>query len=282
MVIQTVKFKSLKFIRRNINPNMHRIIIPVDFSESSLRAARFASEMLAGKQDAVAIIYNNYETEDDHGICINYLESLKKEFLKKGVFTVELEHEMGGDLVDNITRLVQSYRATLVVMGITGRSAVQQAMFGSNTLRLVDKNLYPVLIIPPDSTYNGINNVAFASDFKNIEDTTPSDLIKSVLEMFNPKLHIVNISSEHYVSITEEIQQGKEKFNELFKNYKPEFYFISRNDFLEAMDNFVADYKIDMLITIPKHQSNTTSPFKTSRTKQLAYHSHIPILAAHE
>lgn len=261
---------------------MHRIIIPVDFSESSLRAARFAAEMLLGKQDAVAIIYNNYETEDDHGICINYLESLKKEFLKKGVFAVELEHEMGGDLVDNITRLVQSYRATLVVMGITGRSAVQQAMFSSNTLRLVDKNLYPVLIIPPDSAFNGINNVAFASDFKNIEDTTPSDLINSVLEMFNPKLHIVNISSEHYVSITEEIKQGKEKFNALFKNYKPEFYFISRNDFLEAMDNFVTDYKIDMLITIPKHQSNTTSLFKTSRTKQLAYHSHIPILAAHE
>lgn len=198
------------------------------------------------------------------------------------MLSVQLEHEMGGDLVDNITRLVQSYRATLVIMGITGRSAVQQAMIGSNTLKLVDKNLYPVLIIPPDATYTGINNVAFASDFKNIEDTTPSDLINSVLEMFNPNLHIVNVSSEHYVSITEEIQQGKDKFIELFSKYRPEFYFISRNDFMEAMDNFVTDNNIDVLITIPKHQSNTTSLFKASRTKQLAYHSHIPILAAHE
>ena len=189
---------------------------------------------------------------------------------------------MGGDLVDNITRLAQSFRATLVVMGISGKSAIEQAMFGSNTLKLVDKNLYPVLIIPPNATYQGINNVAFASDFINVDATTPSVLINAVLEMFDPVLHIVNVNSEHYVALTEEVQQTKEIFNKMFSNYKPEFYFITRNDFLEALDNFVSDYKIDILITIPKHQSNSTSIFKVSHTRQLAYHSHIPILVAHE
>ena len=261
---------------------MHRIIIPVDFSETSLKAARYAAQMLAGKKDAAAMLYNNYKNEDDHDNCIKQLESLKKEFLAGGVISVELEYEMGGDLVENITRLAHTFRATLVVMGITGRSAVKQAMFGSNTLELVDKNLYPVLIIPQDAVYNGINNVAFASDFIDIEATTPSVLISSVLEMFNPMLHIVNVNSEHYVSLTEEIQQGKEKFKEMFSNYKMEFYFITMNDFLEALDNFVIDYKIDILITIPKHQSNSGSLFKATNTKQLAYHSHIPILAAHE
>jgi nucleotide-binding universal stress UspA family protein len=261
---------------------MHRVIIPVDFSESSFLAARYAAQMLAGKKDATAILYNNYETEDDHDICINYLESLKKEFSGAGVNSVELECEMGGDLIDNITRLVQTYRATLVVMGIKGKSAVEQALFGSNTLKLVDKNLYPVLIIPPNTLYNGVNNVAFASDFINIEATTPSTFINAVLEMFNPMLHIVNVNSEHYVSLTEEIQQGKEKFKEMFSAYKTEFYFITMNDFFEALDNFVIDYKIDILITIPKHQINSRSLFKARHTKQLAYHSHIPILAAHE
>ena len=70
---------------------MHRVIIPVDFSETSLKAARFAAQMLAGKKDASAILYNNFETEDEQDICINYLESLKKEFLRTGVNSVELE-----------------------------------------------------------------------------------------------------------------------------------------------------------------------------------------------
>lgn len=261
---------------------MHRVIIPVDFSETSLNAARFTAQMLAGKKDTVAILYNNYESADDYDVVVGYQESLKREFVAQGIEKVEYENEMGGDLIENISRLAHTSRATLIVMGITGKSEVRQAMFGSNTLKLIDKNLLPVMIIPPDAVYKGIENVVFTSDFKDIEDTTPSALISSVLEIFNPMLHIVNVNREHYVSLTEEIQKGKEKFREMFKSFKTEFYFLTMNDFYEAVDTFVKDYNIDVLVTIPKHQSNAISLFKSSHTKRLAYHSRIPILAAHE
>lgn len=261
---------------------MHRIIIPIDFSETSLNAARFTAKMLAGKPEAVAVLYNNYDNEDDHDVVIGYQETLKKEFLKAGVIKVECENEMGGDLVENITRLAHTSRATLIVMGITGKSEVRQAMFGSNTLRLVDKNLYPVMIIPPDAVYQGINNIAFASDFKDVEASTPAALISGVLEIFNPMLHIVNVNKDHYVSLTEEIEASKASFKKMFKNLKTEFYFITRNDFYEALDSFIKDYNIDVLLTIPKHQSNAISLFKSTHTKRLAYHSRIPILVAHE
>jgi nucleotide-binding universal stress UspA family protein len=261
---------------------MHRVIVPVDFSETSLNAARYTAQMLAGKKDALAILYNNYESEDDYDVVVGYQESLKKEFLAKGVEQVEYENEMGGDLIENIARLAHTSRATLIVMGITGKSEIRQVMFGSNTLKLVDKNLLPVMIIPPDATYKGINNVVFTSDFKNVEATTPSELISAVLEIFNPMLHIVNVSKEHYVSLTEEIEQAKIVFKRLFKTFKTEFYFLTMNDFYEAVDLFVKDHNIDILVTIPKHQSNAASLFKSSHTKRLAYHSRIPILAAHE
>lgn len=261
---------------------MRRVIIPIDFSETSLNAARFTAKMLAGKKDAVAVLYNNYESESDQDVVIGYQENLKKEFRACGVEHIECESEMGGDLIENIARLAHTSRATLIVMGITGKSEVRQAMFGSNTLKLVDKNLLPVMIIPPDAVYKGINNVAFTSDFKDVEATTPSTLINSVLEIFNPKLHIVNVNREHYVSLTEEIETAKVKFREMFTGLNTEFYFLTMNNFFEAIDNFVRDFNIDVLVTIPKHQSNAVSLFKSTHTKRLAYHSRIPILAAHE
>jgi len=261
---------------------MHRVIIPVDFSETSLNAARYAAKMLAGKENALAILYNNYESQDDLDICMNYQQSLKREFINAGVKNVECEREMGGDLIENISRLAHTIRATLIVMGITGKSAIRQAMFGSNTLKLIDRNLYPVMIVPPDASYKGINNVAFASDFKNVEAVTPSVLITSVLEMFNPKLHIVHVNKEVYVSLPAEIVSEKGKLEKMFEKFNTEFYFITKNDFFEAMDNFIKDHAVDVIITIPRHQSNATSIFKSTHTKRLAYHSHIPILAAHE
>ncbi|MBK5271417.1 MAG: universal stress protein [Bacteroidia bacterium] len=261
---------------------MHRIIIPVDFSENSLNAVHFAKDMLAEKNDALAILYHNYEKKNELAECTRKLEDLKKELLDKGVAAVDIEKEMGGDLIENISRLAHTARATLVVMGIKSRSTVHHVFFGSNTLKLINENLYPVMIIPPKIAYSEIRNVAFASDFKDVEATTPSTLISSVLEMFNPMLHIVNVNPEHYVSITEEYQECKEQLIEMFKNYKTEFYFIGMTDFFEAMDNFIRDYKIDLLVTIPKHDSNARLLFSNTHTKKLAYHSKIPILAAHE
>jgi len=141
----------------------------------------------------------------------------KEEFLKTGVKNIELVHEMGGDLIDNISRLAHTTRATLITMGITGKSAIRQAMFGSNTLRLIDKNLYPVMIIPPDAVYKGINHVAFASDFKRIEETTPAELITAVLEIFNPMLHIVNVNK---AAITPPLKGKKKKGSELIETVK--------------------------------------------------------------
>jgi len=261
---------------------MHRVIIPVDFSETSLNAARYTAKMLAGKENTQAVLYHNYDTHDDYDICQNYQESLKKEFYKAGVKSVECENEMGGDLIENISRLAHSTRASLVVMGITGKSAIRQVMFGSNTLKLIDKNLYPVMIIPPDAVYKGVTNIAFATDFKNVELSTPSQLIDSVLSLFNPKMHIVHVTREQVSVLTPEMQGEKEKLEAMFHHFQKEFHFIASHDFYEALDKFINSHNIDVLVTVPKHQSNSSSLFKSTHTKKLAYHSHIPILAAHQ
>jgi len=261
---------------------MHRIIIPVDFSETSLNAARYAAKMLAWNESATVVLYHNYESDDDLDISLFYLESLKKEFNKAGVRQVECEHEMGGDLIENISRLAHTMRATLVMMGITGKSAIRQVMFGSNTLKLIDKNLYPVMIIPPDAVYKGATKVAFATDYKEVELSTPSQLIGSVLKLLAPKLHIVHVSKEVIQSLPPAMQREKEKIDQMFIDFKKEFFFITNEDFYEAMDRFVKENDIDILVTVPKHPSNSSSLFRTSHTKKLAYHSHIPILAAHQ
>jgi nucleotide-binding universal stress UspA family protein len=260
---------------------MHRVLIPTDFSEASLNAARFAAEMLAGKKDASAFLYHNYSHPHECENCVDYMKSLKKEFLDKGVASVEYENEMGGDLVEKLDRLAHQTRASVIVMGITGHSAMHDIFIGSNTLKMVNRSVCPVLIVPPDAKYKDIKNVAFASEFKDVERTTPTIFIKSVLEMFNPFLHIVNVNPEHYVSLTEEYQAERAKLNEMFKEYEKEFYFIGMNDFYEAIDNFIRDYNIDLLLTVPRHHKNMNALFQSSHTRKLAYHSHVPFLAAH-
>lgn len=261
---------------------MHRVIIPLDFSETSLNATRYVAQMLSGVKNAQATLYHQYHHENEKEAGIEYLESIKNELLEKGVLSVDYEIEMGGDLIINLDNLAHSKTATLIAMGITGKSSLAQKLIGSNTLKMIDRCVCPVMIIPPDASYTQIKNIAFASEFLDVEKTTPISLLNSVLEMFNPFLHIINVNSEHYVSVTVEFQQEKEKLKKMFPNFEKEFYFIGLNDFYDAVDKFVTDYNIDVLVTVPRHHSNSKALFHSPHTKKLAYHTRVPLLAAHE
>jgi hypothetical protein len=139
-----------------------------------------------------------------------------------------------------------------------------------------------VLVVPATAQYFEIKNVCLLSDFKDVEKSIPDVPIKNVLNLFRPALHIVNVNSDHYVSLTPEYMAERGRLLEMFQGFKPEFYFIGTYDLVETVQTFVADKNIDMLVTVPRNHSFFGNLFKTSKTKQLVYESTIPILAAHE
>lgn len=258
------------------------IIIPVDFSETSLNAARYAAAMLSGRTDSHVILYNMFDEEKNADTVMHYLESLKGELEGKGVLNVECVAESGDDLIDCLGRLAFQKTAELIVMGITEKDEWKQLLFGSNTLKMAERNVCPVMIVPSDASYSGIQNVVLTSDFKNVEETTPVLAIKTVLEMFNAALHVVNVDSRHYVTLTEEFLSERDKMRELFNDFNPEFYFIGMSDFQDAITQFARDKNIDLIIIIPKSHSFLDGLFTGSHTKKLAFHSPVPLLAAHQ
>jgi nucleotide-binding universal stress UspA family protein len=262
---------------------MKDVIIPVDFSETSLNAARYAAAMLSGKPETRVILYNMFTEEEEADTVGAYLENLKSELLQKGVTSnIECIKEYGDDLIDCLGRLAHQKSAELIVMGITEKEEWKKVFVGSNTLKMAEQNVCPVMIIPPVSQYNGIKNIALTSDFKDVTNSTPILAIKSVLELFNASLHIVNVDNEHYVALTDEYLAERAKMQSMFAEFNPEFYFIGMNDFYEAVEQFCKDRNIDLLVMIPRNHSFIDRIFSSSHTKKLAFQSSVPILAAHE
>ena len=261
---------------------MKTVVVPVDFSATSVNAAHYAAKMLAHSYDTHLVLYHMYEKAHDADEANRQLANLQDEIAKDSSLRLESITVHGNDLIAEIARVVHHRHAALVVMGITGRTGLEKVFIGSNTLKLIDENIVPVLVIPPGATFKEVNNVALTSDFKDARLTTPSVPIKSLLELFRPVLHIVNVDSNHYVSITEEYQKEKAILQQMFSDYRPEFYFIGRYDFFEAIEQFTTDKNIDILITIPRKHSFWNGIFKGHHTKKLVYHSHVPVLAVHE
>jgi nucleotide-binding universal stress UspA family protein len=260
---------------------MNTVIVPVDFSETSLNAARYAGQLLAGHYGVNMILYHVYEKPAQAEGSKEYLESLKEELQKRGIKITTMA-EQGDDFIEELEKFARHQQADLIIMGITGRSPMGQAFIGSNTFKIMEKRVCPVMIIPPGSEYRDVKNVLLTSDFKDVSSSTPSAPIKKVLKTFRPNLHVINVDSNHYVALTEEYQSEKAKLTEILAEFNPEFYFLGWYDVDEAINQFAHDKNIDLIITIPRDHSLIEKMFKSSHTKKLAYHSTVPVLAVHE
>lgn len=261
------------------------IIVPTDLSQVADNAARYAAQMIKGHYDVKFILYHVYDNDEDKETADILIGKLKEELQGKHYIKVETRMEEGGDFIDALEKEARHCDADLIVMGITGKtgkSKLEQVFMGSNTLKMIERNVCPVLVVPATAQYFEIKNVCLLSDFKDVKGSIPDVPIKKALNLFKPSLHVVNVNSDHYVSLTPEFMDERGRLLEMFKEYSPEFYFIGTFDLVDTVQTFVADKKIDMLVTIPRNHSFFGNLFKTSKTKQLVYESTVPILAAHE
>jgi nucleotide-binding universal stress UspA family protein len=275
---------------------MHTIIVPTDFSDTSKNAARFAVQVAAQVPDAQILLYNMFdripvgsdgspladEPDARKKIMMAALEHMKGDLLTIASTKISCIAEEDSSFLDSLERLVRYQKADLIIMGITGATRLEQIFMGSNALNMIDRNVCPVMIVPPDAQFKGIKNVLFATDMKDIEKTIPVKPLQDVLKLFNPMVHVVNVDSEHYVELTEEYKRERAKLEDILKDFKRNFYFIRMYDFMDAISQFTQDNKIDVILTVPHKNSFLSSLFKTSHTKRLAYHSSVPLVAIHE
>jgi len=277
---------------------MNNFLVPIDFSETSRNAARYAAHISTLVPDAHLILYNVFDSleygsdssplgtdeEEDAGrkaIMELALESVRTEISPITSARITLVAEESHRFLDTLEKYVNNNNIQLIVMGITGATRLGQIFMGSNTLNLIKRGTVPVIIVPPHAHSESAKNVMLLTDFKDIENTIPVTSVKSVLDLFKPKLHIVNVDHEHYVQVTEEYKAERTKLEGLLKDYSPEFYFIRLFDFMDAINQFVVDNKIDLILTFPRKHSFLSNIFKTTNTTQLAYHSYVPIVAIH-
>jgi nucleotide-binding universal stress UspA family protein len=270
---------------------MKTFLVPVDFSATSVNAAEYAVALTKEIPGVDIILYNVYNklslsslTDKEKGsrkdITERELKKLKRKLDSAETQNITVDCEEGF-FIDCLEKYVLSNHIDMVVMGITGSSRIKQVFMGTNTLNVIRHIKTPVMIVPPKAQFAGIKNVLFTSDFKDVARTTPFIPLKNILDIFKPNLNIVNVDSEHYIELTDEFKIEREAMEDKLGPYNPEFSFLRSYDFLDGIHRFSESKSIDAIITVPRTHGILSQLFKTSNTKKLAYHSHIPIIAIH-
>lgn len=268
---------------------MKNFLVPIDFSDTSFNAAKYAIGLTKNISGARVILYHVFSrisfatlSAKEEGSRQKVSESALREVATK--LGVEDNDQVSivaeeGSFVDNIKDFVMGNYIDMVIMGITGSSKITQVFMGTNTLNVIRNISCAVMIIPAEASFNGFRHGVFISDFQDVARTTPFAMLQDVLDTFKPELDILNVDSEHFVELTQEFKIERSAMEDKLGKYNPKFSFLRAYDFLDGINSYVETKNIDVIISVPRKHSFLSQLFKTSHTKKLAYHSTVPILA---
>jgi nucleotide-binding universal stress UspA family protein len=275
---------------------MKTIIVPTDFSPTSINAMNFAVNMAQAVDASILLlnVYNIPVAYTEVPVMLVSVEEMKKssemrlEELKtrivhitSGKVKVYTEAKMG-NTVDELEELCKRIQPFAVVMGAKGTSGIEKVLFGSTTLTAIRHLTWPVICVPPGKEYGkGIKKIGFACDFKQVLETTPVQFIRQMVKEFNAELHILNVdfNNKHF---RPETPEQSFLLHNLLEDVKPQYHFINKEDIEDGINEFAETNNLDLVIAIPKKHKLLDGIFKHSSTKQLVFQSHIPVMCVHE
>jgi nucleotide-binding universal stress UspA family protein len=274
---------------------MKKIIVPVDFSTTAENAAVFATNLAAFYKADVCFLYvfEVVAPLAEYGYNpVSPLEMQEASMFELEKFAAKVKQQvntpvninlkaMAGVLQDSLDTLCSEVQPDLVVMGLSGKNALTKLVVGSNTIRAIHQLKYPVLVVPARANFIPIRKIGFACDYTKVIETTPVAPIKKLVADFNAELYVLNVDSNLTGVPTQQEAEGM-YINELLKDVKPYYSTIYAQDVTTGVNWFAEKEKIDWLVMIPKKHNLLDKIFGRSHTKDLLYHTHIPVLCMHE
>jgi len=277
---------------------MNNILVPTDFSPTAKNAALYALHLARQVNGKKIILYNAYQQPVTTDATMTPIELIDFDELKQiseaniEQFRTSLQSSGADDIVietvsefntltAGVDAVCESYNIDLIVMGVTGGGKLDETLMGSNAVNVAKHSTIPVIVVPPGTGFIDIQNVVLACDFKNVVETMPVGPIKTLLDETKAKLFVLNIDHGNK-NFSADTPFESLMLDTLFYGYDPEYHFVDSTDFVEGINQFANDKNIDLIITIPKKHGFFEGLFKRSHTKQLAFHSHVPMMVIHD
>lgn len=271
---------------------MEAILVPVDFSSTSMNAAAYAmnyARQVGGKLILVHVfecplvypIYQGAEITPQglRDINIKELHLLAAQLTEKEPL-VKVECMLfDGKLIDVIKQLEEAMQISMVIMGITGVGKMTEKLVGSNTLDVSKYISTPVLIIPEKVSFVRITDIGLTTDFRDVQETIPEKMVKKIIDTTGAKLHVLNV--DYAYQWTEDVLFESGLVENMFEHYHPKYHFIDRDNLVDGLNEYAEKYSIELLIVIPQKHNIIEKLFAGSHTKELVFHGEVPVLVMH-
>ncbi|MBT8245858.1 MAG: universal stress protein [Winogradskyella sp.] len=279
---------------------MKSVLLPTDFSENSWNAIKYALAFLKNEECVFYLLHVNTVSQhilnDSAYIAsenvieeiyikpsrIKLLSILKRisqisnNSLHKFYTVVEY-----GFFIDCIRKQIEEKRIDLIVMGTKGASGLKKIIIGSYAGDVVVKVKCTTLVVPENSSYKDIEEVAFPTDFSSFNNFNTLTPLLNIIKTHEAKLSFLYVNKKK-AELNYEQNKNKDLLEDFFMDYDHEFYFLTNKKLENAIQCFTESRGIDMIAMVAKNLNYFQQILFHTRVENITYHTDIPFLVLHE
>ncbi|MFD2914985.1 universal stress protein [Psychroserpens luteus] len=270
---------------------MKKILVPTDFSAEAENALKVAAQ-IAKKHNSEIYLLHMLEIPMQDIDAVNSHADVPEVMFFMKMAHQKFEDIMNSDYLKDITvheivkpdgsfngisEICKEHGITMITMGSHGASGIKEMFVGSNAEKAVRNSDVPVLVIKNNHVDFSIDDIVFASDFKNDNKETYRQATKFATA-FGAQLHLLMVNTASNFTTTLKANDRIDEFisDNSFKNFTINIY----ND--ESVEKGVLNFSkhIDAdLIGISTHgRQGIAHFFNGSISEDLVNHAKRPVI----
>lgn len=274
---------------------INNILVPIDFSDCSRDALRYAIELAQRINAQLHLIHSYYipVPATDIGVVADNRDRLDQEQVIRDAWValaqevpelgrINYTHETRMGFLTNVVKTAMEKRSyELIIMGTKGCTNRLDYFMGSNTYNVARDVNIPVLVVPENHRFSGFKKVAIAADYHQIKEFDNLALVRSLATDFESEIHLLHISaSPESLDITE--AEEALSLKDYFSDLNHQFNFVTEAKVAEGIENYAKENEVDLTVIIPRHHNLFERLFKKRITRESVLNAQMCMLVLHD
>ncbi|UII76500.1 universal stress protein [Flagellimonas sp. HMM57] len=185
---------------------MNKILVPVDFSETSANALLYAIQLFGASSSEILVLHS-YDTRSSAALLMKNIDGvLEKDAQNKmDELMQKVQHKhpdvtlkpkiIKKQTVSAIVALGNSGDFDFIVMGTKGASGLKEVFMGSVAGGVISRTSAPVIVVPDDYTYRPLDEIVFAIGNDPFSNTTVAPL-KHLVKAHQSKVKVLHVADK--------------------------------------------------------------------------------------
>ena len=273
---------------------MKTILVATDFSDSASNAVEYAVELAKFFRAKLVLVnsypvpYSSFETGGIAGDMLSVmqeasagsLQRLKRKIEQDNTaynFDISCYSDMGF-AQDMILATAKKVNADILVLGISGDGAkLKEELIGSTAILVMRSTSIPVFCIPDHVKYHPIHKISFACDLHKTEESDLLYVSRYFGQAFGAELEIINVETPGE-EFSEEKSDTCAVLDKKLETLPHKTVFITDKKAGKALEDYFAKHPTDLIMINPGKHTLFHKLFSHSVSKELAFHSKVPLL----